>query len=886
MKKNKFIFFVAFCAALTGCQKGPEELQPAQSPGNIVSVPEEATIPGMMKVRVSEDLADRLLDYADEDGVVSNPEAAGFVVPGMQIESVSTTFIIGGKFEARQRKAGLHRWFTVTYSEDTPMTRAGSSLSMADGIELTEPALKVKRTSVTMNDPRYASQWHYNNTGQNGFRSGIDMNLQEAWDTYGVFGNENVTVAIIDGGVDVTHPDLEPNLWVNEAELNGTPNRDDDGNGYRDDVHGYNFVTNSADINGETHGTHVAGTVSAANNNGIGVCGVAGGRYPDEPGVRLMCLQIMDERYPDSGANIARVFQYAADNGANIAQNSWGYEESPSQMLPSDAAAIDYFIDNAGTDEHGNQVGPMKGGLVVFAAGNNAQNYDYPSGYERVLAVAAIGPYGAAAYYTNYGPWVDVCAPGGDQQANPSYGGVLSTIPGGQYAYLQGTSMACPHVSGLAALVLSVKGQDGFTCDDLFDLIVNSTDASIYDYNTNMRGQLGSGMIDAVLALSSISTEPPVALSHLEAEVQSNTIHFTADVPADPDNTTAYYYNVYYSTSQFSSSNPSGTEKFRATVKEAEDTGNGLKRFSLKGLEFNTRYYYAVSASDFAGNESPLTDVESITTGSNTAPYIESDTEDPLVAGSYGTFSKTYTAVDPDGHTTTLSCTLTGNSGVTAEQVSENTVKITVNGALAVEGTHKFTLTAKDEYGARTDQEEEYTVLENHAPELIKEINTVCIDGIGASVEIPIAEYVTDPDGGPLSVLTSISDRNIISYTYVNEIVTFTGKELGMTEVRLTVTDSKGASVAVSFNVVVRDSSKAFDIYPNPVIDYLNVRTQDETDCKVTIQSASGSVVYDKDVHISIDSPLAIDMTAAAPGQYSVKLVMGGQEYKSSFMKL
>ena len=690
----------------------------------------------------------------------------------------------------------------------------------------------------------------------------------------------------MDGGVDITHPDIEPNLWINEAELNGTPGRDDDGNGYVDDVYGYNFVTNDDDISGEAHGTHVAGTVSAANNNGIGVCGVAGGRYPDQPGVRLMCLQIMDERYPDIGANNARFFQYAADNGANIAQCSWGYEESPSQMLPSDAAAIDYFIDNAGIDENGNQSGPMRGGLVVFAAGNNALDYDYPSGYERVIAVGAIGPYGKAAYYTNYGPWVDVCAPGGDQSTGGNSGGVLSTVNGGQYGYLQGTSMACPHVSGLAALVLSVKGQEGFTSDNLFDLIVSSTDPSIYDYNQDMRGQLGSGMIDAVLALSSISTEAPEPLSHIEVEARANNLFFTVDVPSDPDNTTAYYYNVYYSRSSFTGSDLSGTERFRATVKDAEDAGDGLKSFVLRGLDFNTGYYYAISASDFAGNESAISEVMTVSTGSNNAPTITADSDEPLVAKAYGSYSRIYTATDPDGHSVELSCTLTGNPGVTSEQLAENVVKVTVNGAAASEGTRSFTLTAVDEYGARADKEVEYTVLPNHAPVLVEDFGTVCVNGTGATVSIAVADHVTDEDGGPLSVLLSIADRNVVSFVYADEVITFTGKALGITKVSLTVTDAKGASVQTSFNVVVRDSSKPYDLYPNPVTDWLNIRTPETSNCGVTLYSATGSQVYSGEGVSSIDEPLQVDMKNAAPGQYILRLNLNGQEYQASVIKL
>ena len=886
MNKGKIIFCIALCAAAISCQKEPQSTVQGPADEPVAGVTESAVIQGVMKVKVSDELADRLLAQADATGLVSNPESAGLAVPGMEIKSVSSTFLIGGKFEARQRAAGLHKWFTVSYDENVPLTRASGNLSQIEGIELTEPALKIRKTSVTMNDPQYPSQWHYDNTGQNGFTAGVDIKLQEAWDTYGVFGNENVIVAIMDGGVDITHPDIEPNLWINEAELNGTPGRDDDGNGYVDDVYGYNFVTNDDDISGEAHGTHVAGTVSAANNNGIGVCGVAGGRYPDQPGVRLMCLQIMDERYPDIGANNARFFQYAADNGANIAQCSWGYEESPSQMLPSDAAAIDYFIDNAGIDENGNQSGPMRGGLVVFAAGNNALDYDYPSGYERVIAVGAIGPYGKAAYYTNYGPWVDVCAPGGDQSTGGNSGGVLSTVNGGQYGYLQGTSMACPHVSGLAALVLSVKGQEGYTWEDLFDLIVNSTDPSIYNYNPGMRGQLGTGMIDAVLALSSISTEAPEPLSHIEVEARANNLFFTVDVPSDPDNTTAYYYNVYYSRSSFTGSDLSGTERFRATVKDAGDAGDGLKTFVLEGLDFNTGYYFAISASDFAGNESVLSEVMTVTTGSNNAPAITADSDEPLVAKAYGSYSRIYTATDPDGHSVELSCTLTGNPGVTSEQLAENVVKVTVNGAAASEGTRSFTLTAVDEYGARADKEVEYTVLPNHAPVLVQDFGTVCVNGTGATVSIAVADHVTDEDGGPLSVLLSIADRNVVSFVYADEVITFTGKALGITKVSLTVTDAKGASVQTSFNVVVRDSSKPYDLYPNPVTDWLNIRTPETSNCGVTLYSATGSQVYSGEGVSSIDEPLQVDMKNAAPGQYILRLNLNGQEYQASVIKL
>lgn len=870
----------------SGCQKALEEnTSSGQTQGT--GITDGSAIPGIAKIHVTEDLAEQLLAVADSEGSIVPTKAAGFSLEGLDIESIETTFMIGGKFEARQREAGLHRWFTVRYKKDVPVSKASVQMTDIEGVEFVEPVLRVKSMSVEMNDPQFKNQWHYYNTGQNGFTAGVDIKLQEAWDMYNVFGNENVTVAIIDGGVDFSHPDLSGNLWTNEAELNGSSGRDDDGNGYRDDIHGYNFVKNSADVHGEEHGTHVAGTVAAMNNNGIGVCGVAGGRYPDQPGVRLMGIQIMDERYPDSGASIEKAFQYAADNGAVIAQNSWGYEEPQSQLFSSDKAAIDYFIKYAGTDENGNQTGPMKGGLVVFAAGNSAVNLDYPPAYDEVIAVASIGPYGKAAYYTNYGPWVDVCAPGGDQQANYNYGGVLSTIQNSGYAYLQGTSMACPHVSGVAALALSVMGGEGYTCDDLFDLIIRSTDESIYNYNPTMKGQLGSGIISTVLALSAISTEAPEAISTLDVDVNSNTIIFTADVPADPDNTKAYYYNVYYSKNSFSKDDHSNAEIEKFVIDKSEDAGDGLKRFYLSGLDFNTKYYFAVSASDFAGNESELTNVESATTGSNTAPSITADTDEAFVVGSYGEFTRTYTATDPDGHTVTLTCDTQGNYGVTAQQDADNKVTVVINGSMAITGKHEFTLIAKDEYGATTNKTFEYTVNENNAPELIKEIGTQCINGVGGSISLNINDYVKDVDGGPLSVLTSMSDRNIVSFSYASDVVTFVGKQVGSTEIKLTVTDSKGASVSATFTVLVRDASKLFDIYPNPVTDYLNIRTSYSQECSVNIISMTGSNIYSAQKQIGPDTPLQIDMKSAAPGQYTVSVKMSdGTESRSSVIKL
>jgi serine protease len=144
------------------------------------------------------------------------------------------------------------------------------------------------------NDPFFSKQWHLYNDGSlsNEFIAGADINVTDVWKYY-TTGSNRVVVAIVDTGVDISHPDLVNNLWVNEAELNGIEGVDDDGNGIVDDIYGANFINYTGTIRVEEHGTHVSGIVAATNNNGMGVCGVAGGNGSEE-GVRLMICQIMD----------------------------------------------------------------------------------------------------------------------------------------------------------------------------------------------------------------------------------------------------------------------------------------------------------------------------------------------------------------------------------------------------------------------------------------------------------------------------------------------------------------------------------------------------------------------------------------------------------------
>ena len=275
--------------------------------------------------------------------------------------------------------------------------------------------------SLTPNDPSLPDEWGLDQP------SDADIDAKTAWNT--TTGSPSVTVAVIDSGIDLDHPDLAANIWTNPGEIAGN-GIDDDGDGYVDDVHGWDFVDDDNLPDDQYgHGTHVAGTVAAAGNNGIGVVGVA---YTST----VMPLRILDANGAGYVSDAIRALDFAARHGIRISNNSWGYVGGASQVL-SDA------IEAAGD----------AGQLVVVASGNQGADIDqvpdYPAAYDlpNILTVAATDQDDQLALFSNVGAIaVDIAAPGD---------GILSTVPSG-YGYSSGTSMASPHVAGVAALVLSV----------------------------------------------------------------------------------------------------------------------------------------------------------------------------------------------------------------------------------------------------------------------------------------------------------------------------------------------------------------------------------------------------------------------------------------------
>lgn len=885
MKKFRIITAVSVIALLSGCQA---ETVPQNSPiHSEVEVPASATVEGLIRIHVSEEQAELWLSSADESGHVLQFDKTIF--DGLDVISVSTSFNIGGKYIERQKKAGLHLWFDVRFNETTPTTKASELVLSSPEIRLAEPVYKIEPKQVQMNDPEFLTyQWHYNNVGDYGFQPGIDIGLVDAWNKFGVFGNREVIIAVVDSGVEYSHDDLNANMWVNEAELNGVEGADDDGNGYKDDIYGYNFVSSSAKINFDSHGTHVAGTIAAVNNNGIGVCGVAGGLYPDKPGVRVMTLQVIDDNYPDAAANLLKVYQYAAENGAVILNNSWGYAQTLKVMPTADKEAIDYFVEYAGIDQNGNQTGPMKGGLAIFAAGNEAEDLAYPAAYEKVLSVAAIGPKGKAAYYTNYGDWVDVCAPGGDHKVDKQYGGIYSIGLNNTYNSQQGTSMACPHVTGIAGLVLSACGGPGYTRDDLWNALVEGTDPSIYDYNPDMIGMLGVGMVNASLALSTLNTTAPEDVTTLSAEANANTIYLTADVPAD-DTGDAYYYHVYVSEKAFDASDLASMQSIDVAINKEQLLDNGLRRFALKGLKFETEYHIAVIAGDFAGNRSSVPCMTTVSTKANTLPQITVTREGKKELLSSESTSYVFIASDPDDfHVVTCSFDAGNTTGVTFETLIDGSYHVKIDGSKMKEGNYTCKFIAEDQFGGRSVYEIKFTIISNSAPEAVAAVTPVVLKGVGESAVIKLANIFSDPDGDNLNYSAVVSEKSVATASVANGNLTITGTAIGKALVKITATDPSGETATAEVDVVVRDASKPFDFYPNPVVDVLNVGAGEDCNGSISVYSSTGMKVYEaSQAAMSPFQPFKADLSTLAPGVYSIVIkTPGNSDYKTEIVKL
>ena len=564
--KKYCILLLAILSAATSCISEAE-----------ISAPETTEATGAISLQTkmtgstSGDYKDGcLLLYLTEETTerIENGEmeaVADELFAGLQVTEFQKALRHAPKNMELARELGLHRWFVVYFDESMPVRSFAEAVAVRPEVSAVQfnttpklasdcisipfrPQVRLNAAAdekIPFNDPMNSYQWNLHNTGDKAVastaREGADVGVMDAWKL--TAGTPDVVVAVCDAAVKYTHPDLEANMWTNEAELNGSKGVDDDKNGYIDDIHGYNFYPHGIahgainwEAKGESgHGTHVAGIVAAVNGNGIGVSSIAGGTGNGD-GVRIMNCQIFEGGLPGGDREMAEAIMYAADNGACIAQCSYGYsadvfnsDDHYITNAPLEYRAIKYFT-NPSLANHP----ALKSNIMIFAAGNEtANNSDYPGALPLCVSVTAFGADYLPAGYTNYGRGCNIAAPGGDfwigaPKEEDNISQILSTCiseVSGDYAWMQGSSMACPHVSGVAALGVSYAGKLGktFTGEEFTAMLLTSVN-DINQYLTdgvkpfrNMsillksyNKRMGTGAIDAWKFLMQIEGTPSV----------------------------------------------------------------------------------------------------------------------------------------------------------------------------------------------------------------------------------------------------------------------------------------------------------------------------------------------------------------------------------------
>lgn len=510
--------------------------------------------------------------------------AAPRVIPGELIVKYRTGVTEASKSSARARVPSASRVKRFDFIRAEHVRFSGMSTEQAIATLRRDPSIEYVEPNyewtidVVPNDTRFSELYGMRNTGQTGGTPGADIRATAAWDVF--TGDASLKVGVIDTGVDYNHPDLAANAWTNPGEIPGN-NLDDDGNGYVDDIHGYDFVNDDGDpFDDNGHGTHCAGTIAGVGNNGLGVTGVVWS-------ARIIGIKFLGAGGSGSTDDAIAGVQYAIAVGCRLTSNSWGGGGFSQALLDA--------IDAAGAADQ----------LFIAAAGNAGSDNDaspsYPASYTSpyIVSVAATDDGDQLASFSNYGATsVDLGAPGVD---------ILSCQPGGGYQTLSGTSMATPHVAGAAALA---RGRfPGATNLQIKQLLLLKADPI-----ASLSGRTLTGArLNAFLSIADPDSLPPGGVIDLATnDAGSTTMGLVWTATGDDAGVgRASRYDIRWSTS------PIDTGNFLAAhAVEGPDpqVAGSPESFEVAGLTYLTTYYFALRALDEFGNAGPISNLATGTT--------------------------------------------------------------------------------------------------------------------------------------------------------------------------------------------------------------------------------------------------------------------------------
>jgi len=866
MRKNAFLF--SMILVMVSCSvENDAVIENKQEPE------EQATssyAEGVMKILFSDEMIQEIEEDLNQGKIVTKSMGLNQALDELGITSMQRLFPYAGEYEERTRREGLHKWYVVRYDSAKSITKASAELGSIDGIEMAIPQRKIKSYAYyTPNDEKFSSQWHLNNSSN----PEADIHVMSVWRNY-TRGSSNIIVGVIDSGVDLDHIDLAANAIA------------DNGGG------SFNFTNNTDVIEPGDHGTHVAGIIAATSNNESGIAGIAGGDAANgEGGVKILSCQIFSDTRNTTGT--ASAIKYAADNGALICSNSWGYKYDKNEngvidsderdaalaaeVDPADKAAIDYFIKYAGCDNDGNQKpdSPMKGGLVVFAAGNENFTNGAPANYDQVIAVGAIESSGAKASYSNYGEWVDIAAPGSS---------ITSTLVSDTYGAMSGTSMACPVVSGVAALILSYYGGEGFTSEDLKERLIGGANYDFFSDN-----KVIGPLLDAMGAFAYGNDDAPSSVDDFSVDVNSNTVDLEWTVTEDGKDNPAYGTLIVYSKNESDLQNldisdlPDNVSVIECETKD--HSFGDIQSEEIKDLDFEATYYFVLVPYSYNGKYASASTIKSATTGANNPPVIYTgDKTEGISLRAGQSVSLNFSITEPDGHSFTVG--YENGSSADSWNGSNNDYILEINGNKAEAGRYTAIITATDSYGLAATYSVSYTILANSAPSITNSIENIIIYGLDNSVELNLSDYFTDLDGDALSFTMTNSSSNIVSSSINASVAKLVSKGYGLTDIMITAIDPRKATVSQTFKVLVRPLGAEMSVYPNPVSTTLYVTAGEEDEStEIRIVSLTGSTVYKETKMVGAFNPATIDMSDVAPGRYTVIAKWGGKEHTQQVVK-